>query len=82
MYHIKNLKAKEPKFLPHYYFGSEKLRGTPKKVQLVEAVTEFFRNDWGGFVQMKVGVMTGVTNYASHEAGEDMEERYKIWPSL
>ena len=50
MYHIKNLKAKEPKFLPHYYFGSEKLRGTPKKVQLVEAVTEFFRNDWGGLV--------------------------------
>ena len=32
--------------LLRYHFGSERLKGTPKKVELVEAVTDLFQRDW------------------------------------
>ena len=38
MDHINNLKVKDLKVLLRYHFGSEKLKGIPKKVELVEAV--------------------------------------------
>ena len=43
MDHINNLKVKELRVLLCYHFGSERLKGTPKKVELVEAVTDLFR---------------------------------------
>ena len=39
--HINNLKVKELMVLLCCHFGSEKLKGIPKKVELVEAVTYF-----------------------------------------
>ena len=36
---------------PVYYFGLEKLKDSPNKVELVEAVTGLFREDWKGIVQ-------------------------------
>ena len=45
MDHIKKLKSKDIKVLLYYYFGSEKLKVSPKKVELVEAVTELFINE-------------------------------------
>ena len=53
MYHINNLKLKYPKVLLSYNIGSEKFRGRPKKVELVETVTEFFRNYRGGLLKRK-----------------------------
>ena len=50
MYHIKKLKSKDLKVLLQYNLGSEKFKGIPKKVKLVEAVNDFFRNDWKGIV--------------------------------
>ena len=41
MDHIKNLKVKELRMLLHYHFRSEKLKSSPNKVELVEAVTDF-----------------------------------------
>ena len=37
--------------LLRYHFGSEMLKGTPKKVELVEAVTDLFRRDWESIMQ-------------------------------
>ena len=48
MDHINNIKLKELRVLLCYHFGSEKLKGTPKKLELVEAFTEAFRKDWEG----------------------------------
>ena len=36
MDHINNLKVKDFRLLIRYHFGSEKLKGIPKKVELVE----------------------------------------------
>ena len=41
MDHINNLKVKDLRMLLHYNFGSEKLKRTPKKVEVVEAVKDF-----------------------------------------
>ena len=41
MDHINNLKVKDLRVLLCYHFGSEKLKGIPKKVELVEAVKYF-----------------------------------------
>ena len=41
MDHINKLKVKELRVMLRYQFGSEKLKGTPKKVELVDAVTYF-----------------------------------------
>ena len=51
MNHINNLKVKELRVLLRYHFGSEKLRGSPKLVELVGAVTDSFRRDWEGLMQ-------------------------------
>ena len=42
MDHINILKVKELWVLLRYHFGSERFKGIPKKVELVEAVTELF----------------------------------------
>ena len=42
MDHINNLKVKELRVLLRYYCESEGLKGIPKKVELVEAVTDLF----------------------------------------
>ena len=49
--HINNLKFKELRVLLRYHFGSERLKGTPKKVELVEAVTDLFLRDWESLMQ-------------------------------
>ena len=49
--HINNLKFKELRLLLFYHFGSERLKGGPKKMELVEAVTDLFRRDWEGLIQ-------------------------------
>ena len=46
MDHINNLKVKDLRVLIQYHFGSEKLKGIPKKLELVEAVTDFFIRYW------------------------------------
>ena len=51
MYHINNLKVKDLRVLLHYHFGSERLKGSPKKVELAEAVTDLVRRDWEGLIQ-------------------------------
>ena len=43
MDHINNLKVKDIRALLCYHFGSERLKGIPKKVELVEAVNDFKR---------------------------------------
>ena len=52
MDHINNLKFKELRVLLCYHFGSERLKGTPKKVELVEAVTDLFQRYWEILMQM------------------------------
>ena len=37
--------------LLRYHFGSEKLKGVPKKLELVEAVTDLFRRESEGLMQ-------------------------------
>ena len=44
MDHINNLKLNELGVLLRYHFGSEKLKGSPKKVELVGAVKYFLEN--------------------------------------
>ena len=46
MDHTNNLKLKELWVLLFSLFGLERLKGIPKKVELVEAVTNLFRRDW------------------------------------
>ena len=41
MDHINNFKLKDLRVLLHYQSDSEKLKGIPKKVELVEAVIDF-----------------------------------------
>ena len=43
MDHINNLKVKDLRFLLCYHFGSEKLKGIPKKLELVGDVKHIFR---------------------------------------
>ena len=40
MDHINNLKVKDLMVIIRYHFGPEKLKGVPKKVELVEAVKD------------------------------------------
>ena len=68
MDHINILKVKELRVLLRYHFGSEKLRGSPKLVELVEAVTDLFRRDWEGLMQRVGGGGLVVMN--------DIGERY------
>ena len=74
MDHINKLKFKDIRVLLSYHFGSEKLKGSPKKLVLAGAVKYFFRKDWDGIVQRwRVGA-TIVTNEGVHPAGEEMGE--------
>ena len=59
MDHINNLKFKELRVLLCYHFGSERLKGSSKKVELVEAVTGLFRRYWWGLIQRVGGVVVG-----------------------
>ena len=43
--HINILEVKELRVLISYQFESERLKGSPKKVKIVEAVTDLFRRD-------------------------------------
>ena len=51
MDHINNLKVKELRFLLHYQLGLERLKESPNKVELVEALTDLFRSGWEGVMQ-------------------------------
>ena len=66
----KNLKANNIKMMLCYYFSSEKLKGEPKKVELVKDVTDLFRKDWEGLVYREGGWRSLVTNEAGAEMGE------------
>ena len=62
MDNINNLKVKELRVLLRYDFGSQRLKGTPKKVELVEAVTDLFRRGWEILMQRVGGGSSVVTN--------------------
>ena len=51
MDHINNLKVKDIWVLLRYHFGLKRLKGIPKKVELLEAVDYPFQMDWGGPMQ-------------------------------
>ena len=72
MDHINILKVKEIWVLLRYHFGSERLKGTPKKVELVEAVTDLFWRYWESLIQRVGGVGSVVTD----EIGE--RERFLV----
>ena len=74
MDHINKLKVKDLRLLFRYNFGSEKLKGIPKKVELVGSVIYIFRKDWDGLVQRWGDWVSVVTNEGVHEAGEEMRE--------
>ena len=46
MDHINSTKVKHLRVIIRYNFGSEKLKGIPNKVELVEVVKDLFINDW------------------------------------
>ena len=62
MDHINTLKVKELRVLLRYHFGSERLKGTPKKVELVEAVTDLFQRDLESLMERVGGSGLVVTN--------------------
>ena len=72
MDHINILKVKELRVILCYHFGLERLKGVPKKVELVEAVTDLFQGCWEGLMQ-RVGGGGSVVNY---EMGE--RERFLV----
>ena len=55
MYHINILKAKELWLLLCYTFWSERLKGSPKKVEIMETFNDLFRRDWGSIMQRVEG---------------------------
>ena len=56
MDHINNIKVKELRVIIFYYLLSVKLKGSLIKLELVEAVTDFFRKDLEGVAQRWGGV--------------------------
>ena len=62
MDHINILKVKEVWVILCYHFGSERLKGSPNKVELVEAVTDLFRRYWESLMQRVGGGGLVVTN--------------------
>ena len=74
MDHINNLKVKDLRVLLRYHFGSEKLKGSPKKVEIVEAVKYCFIKYWYGLVQRWGGGVSVVKNEGVNEAGEEVGE--------
>ena len=73
--HTKNPKVQDIKVLIRYYFGSEKLKGRPNKIELSEAVTELFIKHREGLVQRQVNGVSVMKNNSCHGAGEQMGER-------
>ena len=69
---INTLKFKELRVLLLYHYGLERLKGTPKKVELVEAVTYLFQRDCDSLMQRVGGGGLVVTN----EIGE--KERFLV----
>ena len=70
--HINNLKMKELRVIFCYHFGSEDLKVSPNKVELVESIKYFLERigrvliiDRGGSVAINEG---------AHESGVDMGE--------
>ena len=59
MDHINNIKVKVLWVLLRYNLGSERLKGVPKKVQLVETVTDLFQRDCYGIMQRVGGAGFG-----------------------
>ena len=68
MDHINNLKVKDIRVLLIYYFGSERLKGIPKKEEIVEAVTDLFWRDWESLMQRVGGGGSVVTNEMGERA--------------
>ena len=62
MDHINILKSKDLQVLLRYQFGSERLKGRPNKVELLEAVTDLFRREWESLMQRVGGGGSVVTN--------------------
>ena len=46
MDHINNIKMNNTRVLLWYHYGTEKFNITPKKLELVDAVTEVFIKYW------------------------------------
>ena len=59
MDHINNLKVKDLRVLLCYHFGSERLKGNPNKVEVVDSVTDLFIRDWEDLMQMVGGWVRG-----------------------
>ena len=78
MDHINNLKVKDLRVLLHYQFGSEKLKGSPKKVELLDAVKCFLERIGTVLCRDGVGGVSIVKNEGVHEAGEEMGERSRF----
>ena len=53
MYHINKLKVRCLRVILCYKYGSEKLKGSPNKLELVEDVKYFPRKYWDGLVQRR-----------------------------
>ena len=62
MDHINIIKVKELRLILRYHFGSERLKGSPKKMKLVEAVPGLFQRDWEGLMQRVGGGGSVLTN--------------------
>ena len=62
MDHINNHKVKDIWVLLLYHFGLERLKWRPKKVELVEDVTDLFQGDWEVLMQRVGGGGLVVTN--------------------
>ena len=71
MYRIKNLKVKQLMVLLRHPFRSEIFKGIPKKVELVEAVTGFFKY-CQDLLPKQRGGMSVVKNEAGREDGKEM----------
>ena len=75
MDHIKNLKVKELRMLLHYHFRSEKLKSSPNKVELVEAVNDFLERIRRVLFRWRGWDICCNKKYC-HEASGDIVERY------
>ena len=71
-----NLKVKGLRVLLRYQIVSEKLKGSSKKVELVEDIKDFLERIGTVLCRDGGGGVSVVTNEGVQEAGEDMVERY------
>ena len=78
MNHINNRRVKEFRVLLHYNFRSEQLKGGPNKVELVKAITDLFRKEWGIIVKRQGGGIFVVTNEAGCESGEEKVKKSRF----